>query len=294
MHALISATALALALNLAATPTGAEPRTRTPAASREPWSDAHPEIVADVRAGEPLTLLVYVPLCSNKQIACGGQGAGDGGSLKNNLYWGRGFGARRYFDESARGWRRLEVQPGQGPVLEQVVYRRTVPGGRWGLAADQSVEQLLVLRAVHGEAIDEAVDDFYAAATRGARVRFRDAGTDRDVRVHVAGYAGHNRLMDGRTLPTPLATSPASGALPSFVLACRSDAYFTRGLKHGGSEPLLMTRDLMAPEGYVIAAMANALGDNDSRRAVRQRVVRTYGRWQRLSDRTAATIFSAP
>jgi hypothetical protein len=53
-----------------------------------------------------------------------------------------------------------------------------------------------------------------------------------------------------------------------------------------------MTRDYVAPEGYAIEALVEALGDNASPREVRARVVRAYARWQRISERTASTIFS--
>ncbi len=183
--------------------------------------------------------------------------------LDKNLYWGRAFGARRYFDESAKQFRRIATEGSTGPVLEQLVYRRVIPGARWN--SEKDIEQLVVLRAVHGEQIDAAVRDFYRYATEGAVVTFKEGETERRVRVHVAGYAGHNRLMDGVTLQQLVGTAgpkaKAAAALPSFVFACRSASYFSDALSDSGSNPLVMTRDLMAPEGYVIEAMARGLGD---------------------------------
>lgn len=260
---------------------------------RVPWTERYPRVEADVAAGKPLTLLVVVPLCDRKLIACGGQGAGDPGSLDRNLYWGRAFGARRYFDESAKQFRRVSRSGADGSLLEQLVYRRLVPGARWGVAGD--VEQLVVLRAIHGERIDDAVRDFYRFATQGAEVTFDEQGVERRVTVHVAGYAGHNRLMDGISLQQIVGAAPApaaSAALPSFVFACRSAPYFSAALRDAGSDPLVMTRDLMAPEGYVIEAMARGLGDRATQTELRQRVVAAYARWQRMPERTAGTIFA--
>jgi hypothetical protein len=258
------------------------------------WSAGYPNVEADVAVGEPLTLLVVVPLCDSRLIACGGQGAGDPGSLDKNLYWGRAFGARRYFDETAKQFHRIAREAGTGPMLEQLVYRRTVPGARWG--RDRDVEQLVVLRAIHGARIDDAVRDFYRFATEGAEVTFVEQGSERRAKVHVAGYAGHNRLMDGFSLPqivggalTPLATAKP---LPSFVFACRSAPYFSQALRDSGSNPLVMTRDLMAPEGYIIEAMARGLGDHASQGELRRRVVAAYARWQRIPERTAGAIFA--
>jgi hypothetical protein len=257
-----------------------------------PWSAGYPRIESDIASGKPLALLVVVPLCDSKVIACGGQGAGDPGSLDKNLYWGRAFGARRHFDEQAKQFQRVSRQAGSGPLLEQLVYRRLVPGERWGTAGP--VEQLVVLRAIHGERIDDAVRDFYRFATEGAEVAFVQDGVERRVSVHVAGYAGHNRLMDGVSLQELAAPPSATAAapLPSFVFACRSAPYFNEALIQAGSKPLVMTRDLLAPEGYIIEAMARGLGDRVSIAELRRRVVATYARWQRIPERTASSIFA--
>jgi hypothetical protein len=261
--------------------------------SANAWTSGYPSIEADIASGKPLTLLVVVPLCDSRLIHCGGQGAGDPASLDKNLYWGRAFGARRYFDESAKQFRRVAREAGTAPLLEQLVYRRWVPGAAWGRAQD--VEQLVVLRAIHGAEIDAAVRDFYVYATAGASVSFDEAGQARTVRVHAVGYAGHNRLMDGIALDQLVGAREApapSSALPSFMFACLSAPYFGPALASGGSTALVMTRDLMAPEGYIIEAMARGLGDHLGQAELRRRVVAAYARWQRLPERTASGIFA--
>lgn len=271
------------AINADASPkAAAQPR---PAA----WTETNSSVVADLQAGEPLVVLVEVPLCANSQIHCGGGGAGDPASPTKNLYWGRGFGVRRYFDESARGWHLIARSEGSGTLLEQAVYAREFSAERFGLGTGR-VEELLVLRAVHGEAIESAVDNFYEAAARGAHVSFEENGVSRNVRVHVAGYAGHNRLMDGYRLKQ--SGDAAATGIPAFVIACKSAPYFSAALESIGATPLVMTRDLVAPEGYVIEALANALGENAPIPELRRRVVSAYARWQRIPERVAGTIFT--
>ncbi len=259
-------------------------------ADQSRWTASYPAIVDDVRSGQPLTLLVVVALCDSALIACGGQGAGDPGSLDKNLYWGRAFGARRYFDETAKkyGWKPVAKETGSFPVLEQLVYRRWVKASAWQ-APGELVEQLVVLRAVHGKHIDDAVLDLYRFAGQGAEAVFHEQQKERRVPVHVIGYAGHNRLMDGVKLPPPTGTNQA---LPSFVFACRSAPYFSDTLTDLGSQPLVMTRDLMAPEGYIIEALARGLGDHATVPELRARVVASYARWQRIPERTAGKIFA--
>ncbi len=280
---------LGLLLVLVARPSAADPADDR---ARSRWTDAYPNVVADVQAGLPLTILVVVPLCDSRLIHCGGQGAGDPGSLERNLYWGRGFGVRRFFDERPKIWERVERREGAGAVLEQVTYRRWVPGKPWGdgeAAAPERVEQLVVLRAVHGARIDEAVLDLYRFAQSGAEATFADAGRERHERVHAVGYAGHNRLMDVSLAP------PEGGRgnpVPSFVFACRSAPYFSGTLSELGSQPLVMTRDLMAPEGYIIDALTRGLGERLTQGELRRRVVQSYARWQRLPEHVAGQIFA--
>lgn len=241
---------------------------------------------ADVQNGRPLVVSVVVPLCSNAQINCGGSLAGKPTDLQHNTYWGAIFGARRFFDRKGSGYERVEVTQSD-ELLERVVYRRKVPGAPWGALGE--VEQLVVLEAVDGGKIDDAVDRFWNLATRGGVLRFEDGGRPRQETIHVVGYAGHDRLMDGKKLPPP---PDAPTPIPSFVLACYSDAYFGDALRAAGSTPMVTTKALMAPEGYVIDAAVQALGAHGDPDAVRAKVVSAYAKWQRMPLGTASWIFA--
>lgn len=259
-----------------------------PAAAEPTLSAVAPAVAAEVRAGRPLVLYVVVPLCSNEQIDCGGPLAGRPADLEHNIYWGAVFGARRFFDRKGSGWERVEVTRKDVVFLERVVYRRMVPGEPWGRS--QPVEQLVVMQAVHGASIDRAVDHLWTLATEGGRVSFQDGDRRRDERIGVVGYAGHNRLMDGKTLPR--ASSGGRAPIPSFILACVSESYFGASLEGAGSLPLVMTRSLMAPEAYLIDAIARGLGENLPARELRKRAVAAYGKWQKLTPRQAGSVFA--
>jgi hypothetical protein len=150
--------------------------------------------------------------------------------------------------------------------------------------------QLVVLQAVHGDHIDEAVDHWWGLATRGGSVTFEDGDRTRAVSIGTVGYAGHNRLMDGKRLP-PVAAG-VRAPVPSFVLACLSERYFGAALEGAGSQPLVTTATLMAPEGYLIDALAQGLGENLGPDALRQRAVAAYAKWQKLTLREAGSVFA--
>lgn len=80
--------------------------------------------------------------------------------------------------------------------------------------------------------------------------------------------------------------------MPSFVLACLSHLFFSEPLREAGLSPLVMTRSYMAPEGYLISALARAFGDHLTPREMRQAAVDAYAHWQKISPRLAATVFT--
>jgi hypothetical protein len=262
-----------------------------------PWSGASPEAADHVRRGGSLVTFVVVPLCSNAQIDCGSSVAGRPGDLSKNIYWGAVFGQRRFFERKNSGWTLVEVtRPAPGnedPLLERAVFKRRIPLAAWSnTASSETAEQIVVFQAVHGASIDRALSLFWSVATEGGRVRFHDGENDRDEPIHVAGYAGHNRLMDaGAKLPPP-PPKERSRPIPSFVVACSSEPYFGGALRSAGSDALVMTRNLMAPEGYVLDAITKALGENAPRDHVRRRAIEAYAKWQSISTAEASSIFA--
>lgn len=251
------------------------------------WSAGTPDVAREVALGRPLVVSVVVPLCSNAQIDCGASWAGQPGRPETNIYWGAIYGARRFFERPKSGYERVSLERFESPPLvERAVYRRRFDGAPWRRTSE--VEQIVVLEAVHGDHIDGAVGSFWGLATARRVVTFEDQGRRRTERVHVAGYAGHNRLMDGLKLP---ALPEGVSGNASFVLACYSDKYFTSSLQQAGSTPLVTTRALMAPEGYLIHAISEGLGQNLSVQELRQRTVQSYARWQRISEREARRTF---
>lgn len=246
-------------------------------------------IQQEIQQGKPLVIYVVVPLCHRDQIDCGEGRAGAPGDLERNLYWGAIFGARRFLDRPGGAWTRLGVSKGDEVTPERVVLRRYVDGKAWGLSG-KKVEQILVLQAFHGDAIDRAVDHFFEVATAGGKVTI-PGDSPREAAIHAVIYAGHNRMMDGKKLP---AAREGAQGIASVVLACKSEPYFGPSLRAAGSRVLLTTRDLMAPEGYLIDAVARALGTNATAQGVREAAIESGRRWWKLTTPQVRWIFQPP
>ena len=106
----------------------------------------------------------------------------------------------------------------------------------------------------------------------------------------MSGYAGHDRLMDGRKVPNVVA---AGEPMPTFVLACYSESYFAEPLREHGADALVLTDAFIAPEGYAIEALVRALAENKTSAGVREEVAASYAHWQRLGVGTARRMFGA-
>jgi hypothetical protein len=243
---------------------------------------------ARVKRDGVLVVHVLVPLCDNAQIVCGSKSAGDPVDLARNLYWGAIFGQKRFFSRKASSFTLVGVEKGSDSHLERAVVRRFVDGAPWGRAG--KVELLVVLDAFRGDRIDGVVDTFFNEAAAGKSLKIDDDGKSRTVAVSVVGYAGHNRMMDGKKAPA-LDTKSGLEPIPSFVMACHSRSYFEAALTKRGSDMLLMTKQLMAPEGYVVDAIVGAVADNADKAAIKRRAIAAYAKWQKIEERVAATIF---
>lgn len=243
----------ALALLLTAREAPAAPPTST--AMRSPW-----------------TVEVFVALCDSALVACGRGAAGDPRSLDANLYWGALYGAERHLTGAAgfhRVSRRDAPDPSRPFVLRETeVVREAAPGER---------PVRLVLRAYAGDRIDDALADFLAAAA-GASA------------ADLVVWVGHDRLMD---VPPPRPAPRAPGK-PVAALACSTERFFGPVLRDLGAVPVVLTRTFMAPEGYLLEALAEAVARHGPRdeAAARALLVRAYARYQRISEKAAATVFT--
>lgn len=218
-------------------------------------------------AAAPVDVLVVVPLCDGARLACGNGALGDPRSLDGNLYWGARFGAERFLKDRA-GITVTESKAGVAPVLRELhLVRRAEKGER---------EVRATLVAFDGERIDDALAYFLDA------VRLR--------RADLVVWAGHDRLMDVAAPELGRASRPASVA----VLACESERYFGPALDAMGARAVALTRTFMAPEGYLLDALVVSVARNgpDERELLRQALVGAYARWQKISAKSAATVFS--
>ena len=229
--------------------------------------------LALLAAAAPLEVEVYVPLCDSALIACGRRGAGKPRDLEHNLYWGAAYGAEHFLTR-APGFtlesKRDAPDPARPGLLREVVLRRA--------PALREREVRVHLLAWAGDAIDDALAAFLSAAAGASR-----AG--------LVVWAGHDRLMD---VAAPKLSGWPNPVPPSAVLACLSERYFGPVLRGLGARPVVLTRSLMAPEAYLLEALLATVARRgpEAKAELRAALVAAYARYQRISPKSAASVFS--
>lgn len=215
---------------------------------------------------KPLIVHVTVALCDNatQGIVPVPAAIGDGNDPRTNLYWGASYGVKSWLKREK--WK-LEKAPSPHPaILERIVARKTV-GGR---------EVILTADAWRGSRIREAITTFLEQAS--------GLGSSADV----VAYIGHDGLMEFNVAPR---VARGAKAPRSIVLACASRQYFGAHLARAGSQPLLWTNGLMAPEAYTLTAAIESWVKTGDAAAVREAAAQAYHRYQNCGIKGARRLF---
>jgi len=237
-------------------------------------------VAAELRAGRPLVVQVHVALCDNHQLACGGQGLGDGDALDTNLYWATTGGLRGWFGRRGSGWTLAarERAPRDG-VLETLVWRRHVaPSGELqarGVRAPFDV--FVVADGWRGRAIDRAIDayaaDLFGAARREVRlsggVTLAAGGA-----AQLVAYVGHDRWMDRDDFTWP-AAAPDALVKGTIAVACFSADYLA-AVPAPTRVPLVMTRDFLFAGSHALEGAVRAFAEGAPLAAIRVAAARAY------------------
>ncbi len=288
---------LGASLGLVAAPAAAQPtQIQVKKGTTNGWAKKAPSVESAVRAGKPIVVEVFIPLCSDEKGGkCGKhKGAGDPANLEDNLYWGAVWGARRYLARHWLGWKKIEQSAGSGSVLECVVVTRQASGSRWGITG--SVEQIVVMHGYNGDAGKQAMDRFRSRAKGGGSVSFGGSGSQRSETVSVVGFMGRNPLLKNGMVPRKLDLPEASaspGAIPSFTIAPYSRETIVPWLYVSGSPILIAPRGPVASEAYVLDKVLKGIGNNHHTWEIWKQVAKTYAKYQR-APKKLAELYWAP
>ncbi|MDF1811680.1 MAG: hypothetical protein P1V20_05685 [Verrucomicrobiales bacterium] len=217
---------------------------------------------------EEKTVRVFVALCDNatQSIVKVNPRIGDGDNPDTNLYWGCSDGLPLYFKKSGM-WKLVKKERDLSPaVLERATFQHSSQSGL-----------VLVADAYRGSEMKQCLLDFMSAAADEDA-----AGAD------LVAFIGHNGLMDFRDLEF----APAKGNRDAIVLCCLSNSFFSNRLKAVGAEPVLLTKSLMYPGSFILHDVLEGWRRRESKAQLRERAAKAYARNQKISTRSARSVFA--
>jgi len=136
--------------------------------------------------------------------------------------------------------------------------------------------------AYRGSKIDQAMLDFMQQAATPPDAAARE----------MVVFIGHDGLMDEQNQPI-INRFPkhAEHDKQAVVLACMSDEYFSEYLQAAGSKPVVTTFSFMAPEAYVLEAVARGFANQASEAELRSSAGAAYAKYQRISAKAGRSVF---
>lgn len=232
---------------------------------------------------------VFVALCDNvnQGIVPVAPTLGNGDDPQRNLYWGAAFGVKSFFATS-KDWRVVDSKTPSNKSAS-VVLERSIFKHRTG-------EAFLVAEAYRGRYIQQAIQDFLAAAA-GERGESTEVAVDgKTVELYLAGsanliaYVGHDGLMDFQLTSFPEKRDEEDR--DAIILACASKSYFAAPLKLTGAKPLVWTTNLMAPEAYILSAAIDGWLNHETDEQIRLKAAMAYNQYQHCGLQSANRLFA--
>lgn len=248
---------------------------------------APPCLAASVSEAETRVIHVFVALCDNKYqwIAKVPKDLGNGQEPSKNLYWGAMYGLKTFFGRQ-KDWKLVARAKPEAPhILERLVFK------------SQTRNVYLVADAYDGKHIRDCIQDFMWAASGNLPVYVEAAGSAGKKTWLSAGgqaglvcYVGHNGLMEFELRNYPQAANQQKRTAAAF--ACQSKKYFDKYLQRAGASRLALTTGNMAPEAYIVHALANAWAAGKPAAEIREAVAAAYHQYQKCGLNSARRLFT--
>lgn len=238
-----------------------------------------------IKDKKPLVIHAFVPLCDNENqgIVPVSKSLGDGLNLRTNLYWGALYGVKTHFKKQ-KDWEFLFSKKDlNGNVLERVIFFKKYKNG---------AEVYFVADAYRGDKMRVCLADYFAALSNENQKEFDFL----DKRIGVEGNAdlivfnGHNGLMDTSIeFPNNVHTS----AKDAIAIACVSFDYFKEYYQQVNAYPLLNTKNLLAPEAYVLENVFDAWANLKDEKAIHHAAGSAYNQYQKCGLKGAKRLFQS-
>lgn len=232
-----------------------------------------------------LVIHAFVPLCDNENqgIVPVSKSLGDGLNLRTNLYWGALYGVKTHFKKQ-KDWELLFSKKDlDRKILERVVFFKKYKNG---------AQVYFVADAYRGDRMAACLADYFAALSNKNQsdLEFLDKRIGIEGNADLIVFNGHNGLMDTSIeYPNNVHTS----ARDAIAIACISFEYFKEYYQQVNAYPLLNTKNLLAPEAYVLENVFDAWAMLEAEAAIHRAAGSAYNQYQKCGLRGAKRLFQS-
>ncbi len=237
-----------------------------------------------VLKGDTLIVHVFVPLCDNENqgIVPVSKLIGNGLDARNNLYWGALYGVKTILRKNPN-WTLLEtVKNPTKNILERVIFYRKYTTGQ---------KVLVVADAWRGDKMKDCVEEYLQviAGLKQERILLDGRGVEISGSSDLIVLNGHNGLMDYPEIKK--VRNFGHRRNETAIIGCISYEYFKDYLKQAKAYPLLTTKGLMAPEGYVLSGLLDAWATQQDASIIKSTVAISYNKYQKCGMKGANWLF---
>ena len=203
---------------------------------------------------------------------------GNGQKPSTNLYWGCGYGIKTFFKKSAE-WKLLKTSTINDTIMERLVFKHT------------SQKYYLVADAYNGKYIAQCISDFLSSSCG----RWKDTVHVNDNLTigccgnsQLVSYIGHDGLMEH--ILNDRFTNTDGKKRDVIILACVSRTFFSPYLEPANVNPIVWTKQFMAPEAYTIHDAITGYIKKESNQKILDRAINAYATYQKCGIKGAKSI----
>lgn len=234
---------------------------------------------------KPLVIHAFVPLCDNEDqgIVPVSKSLGDGLNLRTNLYWGALYGVKTHFKKQ-QDWELLFSKKDLNRnILERVVFFKKYENG---------AQVYFVADAYRGDRMKKCLTDYFAALSNenNSEFNFLDKKIGIEGNADLIVFNGHNGLMD-TSIESP--NNVHTFAKDAIAVACISFDYFKEYYEKVNAYPLLNTKNLLAPEAFVLENVFDAWANLKDEEAIHHAAGSAYNQYQGCGLKGAERLFQA-
>ena len=257
-------------------------------------------IAEDLRAGQPLTVTVYVALCDNDSqgiVKVKNRRICRGDDPDHNLYWATAGGLSATLDRDR--WQRVQRRyPPASALAVEAIWRKSFQpeGALRARGVTRPFDMYLLARGYRGDHIATATLDYLVAVNRDGEltVKVGDADAKFGGASHVVGYIGHDYFYDVDDPTELLGLNRGDSKLHkgTFALACTGHRFIRPAIRRANAHIFILNRTLGFPGAWTVLGILNALARGESMKDIHRSAAAAYAAGQGIALGTALGSFA--